>query len=110
MTDEKKQEQETPIIKWVRPPEGVFETYSNQTHLAWSLDDVRVRFAQLGLRDDTLSPGSPFVSVNVEKAAITLSWRNAKILHHQLSQIISNYEKENGEINLKPKLASSDGT
>jgi uncharacterized protein DUF3467 len=110
MTEENKPKKAKSNIKWVRPPEGVFEAYSNQTHLSWSLDDIRLRFAQIGLSDESLTPGDAFVSVNIEKAAITLSWRNAKILHDQLAQIIGNYEKENGEINLKPKLAPNDGT
>jgi hypothetical protein len=110
MTDENKPQEAKPKIKWVRPPEGTFETYANQTHLSWSLDDVRLRFAQIGMSDETLTPGDEFVSINIEKANITLSWRNAKVLYTQLAQIIGNYEKENGEINLKPKLASSGGT
>lgn len=110
MTDENKPEQARPNVKWVRSPEGVFETYANQTHLSWSLDDVRLRFAQIGESDESLTPGATFVAVNVEKAAITLSWRNAKILHAQLAQVISNYERVNGDIELQVKLASSEGT
>jgi len=98
-------------IKWVKSPEGVFETYANQTHLNWSLDDVRLRFAEIGEggENDT-GPGSNVVPVNYEKAAITLSWRNAKMLQAQLAKVISNYEKANGEIKILVKLASNEGT
>jgi hypothetical protein len=108
MTDENKPEEERPKIKWTRAPEGVFETYSNGTHLAWSLDDVRLRFAQLGQSDKSLTPGDALVSIYIEKATITLTWRNAKILLVQLSQVIANYEKVNGQIDLEPKLASNE--
>jgi hypothetical protein len=107
MTDENKSEPRRQI-KWVKSPEGVFETYSNQTHISWSLDDVSLRFAQLGQIDVT--PGLPVESVNFEKATVTISWRIAKILHLQLTQLINNYEKVNGEIKIKPELASSEGT
>jgi len=110
MTDENKQREARSHFKWVRPSEGVFESYANQTNLSWSLDDVRLRFAQIGESEESLTPGSAFVPINIEKAAITISWRNAKILHAQLGQVISNHEKVNGEINLDLKLASNEGT
>ncbi|GAC1432330.1 MAG: hypothetical protein NVS1B11_10850 [Terriglobales bacterium] len=34
-------------IPWVKSPDGVFEAYSNMTHIVWSLDDVRVRLGQI---------------------------------------------------------------
>ena len=110
MTDENKPAEEAKPIEWVKSLQGVFETYSNQTHISWSLDDVRLRFAQIGQIDETITPGRGFVPINVEKANVTIPWRVAKVLHAQLSQVISNYEKVNGEINLRPALASSEGT
>jgi hypothetical protein len=97
-------------VPWVKPPQGAFEAYSNQTHINWSLDDVRLRFAQIGESGEYTGPGSPLISVNYEKAAITLSWRNAKILQAKLATLISNYEKVNGEIKLQVTLASNEGT
>jgi hypothetical protein len=97
-------------IKWVKPPQGVAETYANQTHINWSLDDVRLRFAQIAESGEDTGPGCDVVPVNVEKAAITLSWRNAKLLHGQLARIVSNYEKANGEIKVQVTLASNEGT
>lgn len=114
MTDENKPDEKQPAeaetrMKWVRSPQGVFETYANQGHITWSLDDVTLHFAQIG-GIESFTPGDKLTSAYMEKAKITISWRNAKIIHHQLAQIISNYEKANGEINLKPQLASNEGT
>jgi hypothetical protein len=114
MTDENKPEEKQPAeaqtsFKWVRSPQGVFEAYANQGHITWSLDDVRLHFAQIG-EIESPTPGEKFSPLNIEKAKITIPWRNAKILHLQLGQIIGNYEKANGEINLRPALASSEGT
>lgn len=97
-------------FKWIKPPQGVFDTYANQTHLNWSLDDVRIRFAQIGEAGDDTGPGADIVPANFEKAAVTLSWRNAKILLNQLAKVIHNYEKVNGEIKMNVVLASNEGT
>ena len=105
MTDEKNKK-----IQWVRSSAGVFQTYSNQTNITWSLDDVTLRFAQIGPTDETLGPGDPFVPVNAEKAAITVPWRTAKIILNQLRQVIENQEKTNGEIKIDVALASNEGT
>lgn len=114
MTDENKPPEATPevtpSIKWVRPPQGAFETYANRIHTSWTLDDISLLFAQMIETDETLGPGSKVDSVSVLKASITISWRGAKILHRQLGQIIGNYEQVNGEINLTPILASTEGT
>ena len=110
MTDENKPAEAPARMKWVSSPQGVFETYANATHLTWSLDDVKLFFAQIGEAEESVGPGDKIVSVNIQKARITISWRNAKILHVQLGQVIANYERANGQINLKPTLASNEGT
>jgi len=94
-------------IQWVRSPDGVFDVYANLAHITWSLDDVRVRLAQLVPSSEALSPGKSFRSVAEEKGAITFSWRNAKVLAIELSKVVQNYETVNGEINLHPALAAS---
>lgn len=109
MTNDKTSEESKSGIKWIKSPDGVFDAYANQVHINWSLDDVRLRFAQIGPINDA-GPGEKLTPVNVEKAWITISWRNAKLLREHLSKIISNYETVNGEINLSPVLAPSDGT
>jgi hypothetical protein len=103
MTDETKQ------IKWVGSPHGIYETYSNQGTVTWSLDDVTLHFAEIGSLEST-APGDELSPVNFEKAKITIPWRGAKILQLQLAKLIANYESVNGEINLMPKLTSNEGT
>ena len=94
-------------IPWVKSPKGVFEVYSNMTHIAWSLDDVRVRLGQLIDSPETPNPGQDFRAVSEERAAVTFSWRGAKLFRNQLSTLIDSYEKVNGEIKLDPALAPS---
>lgn len=110
MKEENRPTEAKPTIKWVRSPYGVFETYANGTTVTWSLDDVTLRFAQLGSTEETLTPGDKISSLNFQKATITIPWRMAKILHLQLGQLIANYEKVNGEINLKPTITPNEGT
>jgi len=54
----------------------------------------------------TPNPGIGRRSVNEERAAVTLGWRNAKQLRDQLANLIASYEEENGEIQIALKLAS----
>jgi hypothetical protein len=109
MATKKTQVEEKPRIKWAKSA-NVFETYANQTHLNWTLDDVRLHFAQIMEIGENLGPGADVSFANMEKAVITVSWRNAKILRNHLEKIISNYEEANGEINIQLKLASNQGT
>lgn len=103
MTEKK----EKPSIAWVRSPNGIVEIYANLAHITWSLDDVRVRLGILVPSAETLSPGKDFRSVVEEKAAVTISWRSAKILALEFARLIQSYEKVNGEINVKPTLTPS---
>jgi hypothetical protein len=66
-----------------------------------------VRIAQLVNSPDSLTPGSVFKAIFEERAAVTMSWRNAKILRNQLATIVANYEAVNGEINVDVKLPPS---
>ncbi|MGC2694345.1 MAG: DUF3467 domain-containing protein [Candidatus Angelobacter sp.] len=112
MTDTKQPEKPTEAptrIKWVASPHGVFEYYSNQGTVTWSLDDVMLHFAQISTLEST-APGEKLSTVNIERARITIPWRGAKILQLQLATLIANYESVNGEINLTPQLTSNEGT
>src|SRR5438874_4667384 len=100
MTDEATKSQ----VQWVKSPKGIFEVYANLAHITWSFDDVRVRLAQMVDSPETPSPGGDFVGVAEERAAVTFSWRNAKILRDNLDQAIDLYEKVNGEINVNVAL------
>jgi hypothetical protein len=99
--------QERPPIRWIEHPEGVFDVYANMAHLTWSLDDLRIRLAQLVTSPETRDPGTKYVGVAEERAAVTLTWRVAKILRDQLTAIIESFEKDNGEIKLEVKLPPS---
>lgn len=101
-TDEKAKKQ----IKWFRNPQGVIEIYANTAHVQWTLDDVRIRLAQMIEDPNDPTPGAEFKAACEERAAVTFSWRNAKLLRDQLTGLITAYERLNGEINTSPKLAA----
>jgi hypothetical protein len=94
---------EKPKVKWVKSPLGVAEFYVNASVVMWSLDDVRFRMGQLVNAEDN-TPDEDFKAVAQERAAVTMSWRNAKLLRNQLEQLIKLYEDANGEINVDVKL------
>ncbi len=92
-----------PPIFWIKSPTGTAEYYANMSHVMWSLDDVRVRLGQLIEAQDS-DPTRPFIPVAQERAAVTMSWRNAKLLAKQLAALVESYENVNGEITLDVKL------
>ena len=94
-------------LDWIKSPQGVAEIYANNVHITWSLDDVRVRLAQLVTSPKSPNPGAGYLAANEERAAITFSWRNAKLLRNQLASIIQRYEETNGEIRTDVKLPLS---
>lgn len=98
MSDDKK-----PKAKWVKSPLGVAEYYINTSLVMWSLDDVRFRLGQL-INAEENSLDEDFKAIAQERAAVTMSWRNAKVLRNQLAQLIKLYEDANGEINVDIKL------
>jgi hypothetical protein len=95
-------EQNKPV-KWEKSPSGVAEIYANMSHLTWSLDDIRIRIGQLIFVGN---PGDVITPIAEERAAITVTWRNAKLLRDQLALIVDSYERANGEIKMDIKLAS----
>ena len=102
----KEQQQKLPKVEWASSPSGVLEVYANTSNIQWTLDDVRVRLAQLITSPTHRTPGPVFTAIAEERAAITFSWRNAKLLRNQLNDLIENYEKVNGVIVTDIKLAS----
>jgi hypothetical protein len=94
-------------LPWIKSPNGVFDVYANSVHITWSQDDVRVRLAQTVDHPDTSNPGEGFRGALQERAAVTLSWRMAKVLREELTKAIGNFEKTNGPINLEVKLPVS---
>jgi hypothetical protein len=102
MSDIKKEEQ--PKLPWIKSPEGVIDIYTNSVHLTWSKDDVRIRLAQMVDSPETPDPGPTFRGAHQERAAVTFSWRGAKILLDQLSKAVAAYERVNGEIKVAVEL------
>ena len=70
------------------------EIYSNYLHASWTLFDVRVQLGQLVPARDR-----PKDFVVEEKAAVTISWSQAKNLRDLLADLVASYEETNGEIN-----------
>jgi hypothetical protein len=103
MSDNQKQE----VAPWIKAPDGVVDVYANNFQVTWSLDDVRIRLAQLVSNPEKPTPGDRFQGANEERAAITFTWRIAKMLRNHLTQAIDGYEKINGEINIDIKLPPS---
>lgn len=92
MPTEKKDIPNEPQLIIRDAPEGVFRTYSNHINLTWSAFDLRFHFGD-----------SPFLVEDGKlttdtKAVITVAWNQAKQIAELLDQVISRYEKANGEI------------
>jgi hypothetical protein len=95
---------EPPKLKWFKAPEGVYDVYANATHVTWSVDDVRIRLGQIVDSPATPNPGPDFVGAVEERAAVTFSWRSAKLMRDQLTAAIGHYEEVNGPIKVDLKL------
>ncbi len=104
MSDNAQQQKQAP---WIKSSKGVVEVYANTMHLTWSLDDLRLRLGQMVDHPDTPNPGEKFAAASEERAAVTFTWRNAKILRDQLTAVIDLYEKTNGVIKTDIKLPGS---
>ena len=104
MTDD---EQEAQKLPWIKSPAGVLEVYANSIHITWSLDDVRIRLGQVVDNPETPNPGEGFKGAIEERAAVTFSWRAAKVAINELARAIQHYEKVNGEIQVGVQLPSS---
>jgi len=90
-------------FEWVPSPNGLFEMYCNYTQTSWTLYDIRVSLGQIKpLRTESRK----FVAE--ERAAITISWPQAKQLMISLAQLVHSYEQTNGEI--KPLRLTPDPT
>ena len=94
-------------LPWVKSPDGVFEVYTNAIHITWTVDDLRIRLAQVVDNPDTPNPGEGFRGVLEERAAVTFSWRGAKALRDQLNTAIENFEKANGPIKIDLALPAN---
>src|SRR5690348_6088338 len=96
-------EEKKPDFKWVRTNEKMPEVYGNFFHSTWTLFDVRVRVGEL-----VPDPSDEKSFLVEERAAVTFSWPQAKILANTLAQLVASFEKTNGEI--KPLSLAPDPT
>jgi len=96
-----------PKLPWIKSPNGVIDIYTNSAHLTWSVDDVRIRLAQIIDNPETPNPGRGFRGAQEERAAVTFTWRVAKVLRDQLTKAIEAFEEVNGEIKVDVKLPDS---
>jgi hypothetical protein len=94
-------------LEWTKSPNGVFEIYTNSTHLTWTVDDIRIRLGQMVESRESQTPGPGFKGSIQERAAVTFSWRGAKMLRNQLDAIIDSYESVNGSIKIDLTLPPS---
>ncbi len=95
------------MLPWVKSRQGIAEIYANRMHATWSVDDVRLRLGQVIDSPDTPNPGADFKGAIEERAAVTFSWRSAKMLRDQLAEMVASYEKLNGDINVGAQLPPS---
>lgn len=92
-----------PKLRFVTSPDGVAEIYANFIDASWTQYDVRIRLAQVISQSD--QPGSTeFVAE--ERAAITMSWPNLKLVNLILAELVKQFEATNGEIP-KPRMPGS---
>lgn len=90
---------EPPEVPLVEPDSGVFETYANLTDADWSLTDVTIRFMQISFipKEEGATTKNRELAY-LEKANITMPWRQVKLLAHMLGDLVSAYESTNGEL------------
>jgi hypothetical protein len=83
------------------------EVYSNQFSIGWTSRDIRIQFRHLIIAagDPVAAAGRPGGWSNEstkllveDRAAVTTSWYDAKILAGMLTEAVNGFEAANGEI------------
>ncbi len=95
MADDQEPKLEINKFPFVKPDEGIFQIYSNYIDVAWTLFDVTIRFAQIV---PLPMEGDKARFEAEENARVTLAWPEAKILATIMADLVSRYERVNGEI------------
>ena len=83
----------------VESKNGVQRFYSNNVDALWTPHDVSVKFSVLTAIKEA-ADASPRTHTYEELAIVTVAWTEAKALALMLSDIVSRYEKLNGEIKI----------
>lgn len=89
----------------VEQPGGVNHIYANAITLGVTGYDMMIWFAKI-FRVPDLPDTEPVNRVE-QRAAVSLSWSEAKFLRNSLSDAIEKFEKLNGEIDATPALPPS---
>jgi uncharacterized protein DUF3467 len=92
----------TPRLDWVESKHGVFPFYANYVNLLWTPHDIKVKFGTLASITEATG-NSPRVFTIEERVNVTMSWTEAKALQLMLTDVITRFEKMNGEITV-PKI------
>ena|SRR2546426_541070 len=81
----------------VEPEGGTRHIYVNFWHISWTGMDISLACYQV-LQPNREVEGADVPNTLVENAIVTFSWPVAKTLHKFLTDLITRYEKANGEI------------
>lgn len=87
------------VSKTIDSKNGVQRFYSNNVDALWTPHDVSVKFSVLTTIKEATDT-SPRTHTYEELAIVTVAWTEAKLLYRMLSDIVSQYEKLNGEIKI----------
>ena len=87
------------VSKTVESKNGVQRFYSNNVDALWTPHDVSVKFSVLTTIKEATDT-SPRTHTYEELAIVTVAWTEAKALARMLNDIVSRYEKLNGEIKI----------
>lgn len=89
-----------PQFEYVEAREGIHNIYANHLQALWTPSGVRIKYGELINIGGSIEQR---VLTIEDRAAVTLSWTQAKYLHTVLTDIIGRYEVLNGEI-IVPKV------
>jgi hypothetical protein len=89
---------ETPDFERREHKDGIVEIYTNFIDLCWGPHDLRLCLAR-SFPTGGVYTSSETVRIVVEQtAAVTMAWREAKLLRDMLSDAVERYELANGEL------------
>lgn len=102
MSEEKKEQPQEPRQAEVEfvvpdPDSSLFTAYANNVQIGWTYYDLRMMFGEVV---EVL----PEKIVIEQRAQITVSYLQAKVLVHLLSQAVAKHESIFGEIKLTPDM------
>lgn len=97
-TEKSQLNDQPPFTNWVIPEGGAPEVYADWHYVNWLPLTIRIRFGQV-VADPRVAPGAKDSSWMIaERMALTMPWHAAKGLAGMLTNLVNQYEKENGEL------------